>query len=456
MQLSQLVEWLSISCDFQYDVEIAGFKIDSRHIKPGQVFVAFHGESQDGHDYIKDAEKNGASALMVTRRVNSKVPQIIVKDPYQALVVCATKYRETWSKCIVAVISGSNGKTTTKEILASMCRLHGPTFSSYKNYNSQIGLPLMVLNVKPVHQFVILELGISERGKMHRLTQIAKPHISVLTNIGRAHLERLESLDGVASEKANVYSALSPSGVAIIPADCDYCDYFNMVSMHCSTRTYGRFADADIKGVVDHMRADGCCEISIRCQNSAWKSTLNLVGKHQLDNVLAAVSVAEAMGVAQSAIEQSIKALRPLEMRMQVIQGVQGATLIADCYNANPSSFKVAIDACQLMQGSKRYMVMGQMGELADHDHVLHNQVIDYAKEHQIDAIFCCGEQMAYVTNQYENYCQYFEQIDDLIRALKRKVTPKTLVLIKGSRMMKMENIVAALKHTQDQLEACC
>ena len=367
--LGQIVEWLGREaelCRGEQGLEVTGVCTDSREVKPGDLFVAIRGERHDGHCFVDEARRRGAAAALISRPVTLTPGSAafgLVRLPCsrRALGDLARKRRAELNLRCVAV-TGSAGKTTTKDMIAHLLGAAGPTLKSEASFNNEIGLPLTIFQARPEHRFAVLEVGTNRPGEIRRLAEIAAPHIGVITSIGPAHLEGLGSIDGVACEKSELLGALPASGLAVLPAECPRLEFLIRRSA-APVRTFGLVPGADITGRMFPTASD---EAATFVFNGKVPVTLALPGLHNIRNALAAAAVGLALGLDEKTCAERLATFQPPTER-SAVESVAGVTLIDDAYNANPLSFTTALDIlARFPDPSRRVVVAGDMLELGD------------------------------------------------------------------------------------------
>jgi UDP-N-acetylmuramoyl-tripeptide--D-alanyl-D-alanine ligase len=437
-----------------------GVSTDSRSLAPGDLFVAIKGDKFDGHDFVSQAFDRGAAAAIVAvdraaelaAAVRNAVAEtmLCVADPIEALGALAKFWRRRFSLPVVGIV-GSNGKTTVKEMTAAILRAEfgaENVLATAGNLNNEIGLPLTVLRLRPVHAAAAIEIGMNHPGETATLCAIAQPTIGVINNAQREHQEFMKSVADVAAEHASVLGALPDDGCAVINADDDFAVFWREVV----TR---RNADGASLIVRDFgLRAPAA--ISARCETQAWGSSvevttpggaatveLKVPGRHNVSNALAAIAAATAAGARIGAAATALTAFRPISGRLHTRIGVNGATIIDDTYNANPDSVRAAIDVLAALP-APRWLVLGDMGEVGTNGPAFHREVGAYAQERGIDALWAAGAESANTAAPFAG-ARAFASVDALIGALDAAPAFAT-VLVKGSRFMRMERVVAALE----------
>lgn len=427
------------------DTVFHGVTTDSRAVTPGQLFVAIRGPNFDAHDFAADAQQAGAAALLVERPLDLDIAQLVVKDSLLALGKLAAYWRSQLSIPVVAV-TGSNGKTTVKEMLASIFSCLGETLSTRGNLNNHIGVPLTLLSIGKQHKAAVIEMGANHAGEIAYLTNITRPQVAMINNAAAAHLEGFGSLEGVAKAKGEIYQGLDKEGVAVINADDRFAPLWKELTKDNKTITFGLQSDADI-----HCQWSGDVngnQLDVQTPVGDFQCTLKLLGKHNVMNAMAATAVAVAAGVDVQVIANGINALQAVPGRLQLKLGVNGSRIIDDTYNANPSSLMAGLDVLAASPGQK-FLVLGDMGELGDNTLELHRQAGADAAKLGIDRVFTLGGFSQEAAQAFGEHGQHFEDVEQLVQAILPRLAKEVTVLVKGSRMMKMERVVQALAQQQ-------
>jgi UDP-N-acetylmuramoyl-tripeptide--D-alanyl-D-alanine ligase len=426
---------------------IYGISTDSRTIREGELFVAIKGDTYDGHAFLAQAMAKGAVAAVVDRveaeRRGLTGPEYIgVKDPLYALGELARHYRGKMA-AVVTAITGSNGKTTVKNLVYDIISKRFPAVKSHGNFNNLIGLPLSIFQLRPDHKFAVFELGMSARGEILRLGDIAGPDVAVITNVGPVHLEFLKSVDQVAEAKLEIIEGIKSSGTLVINGDDE-----NLKARSSRIRRgllkFGLEPHNDIKPV--GLQFDSARMPSFSVDNH--EITVRMPGVHNVYNALAAYAVARALGIDGREAADSISVFHPEGMRSEVVN-YGGVTMIVDCYNANPASMAYALETLSQMNcEGKRIAVLGDMLELGEQSVHYHNEVGRQARELGIDYIFGFGLHAKYITDRFGIGGRHFDKKEGLSKSLLETVKAGDLILFKGSRGMALEEVVETLKRS--------
>ncbi len=428
------------------DREFAGVSTDTRTIKAGALFVALTGPNFDGHDFVEAAAQKGAAAALVAKPSSVAITQVVVADPLQALSVFAREWRRQFSIPVIGV-TGSNGKTTTKEIIGAILARLGPCLVTRGNLNNHIGVPLMLLEMNETHRYAVIEMGANHIGEIEHLASIAEPTVGIVTNAGAAHLEGFGSLDGVAQGKGELFRALPADGVAVINADDKYASFWRDNRTPEKAFTFGFEQPADFTAHKVQAAGDqGGFKIDFELVTpmGVQPATLGLGGLHNLRNALGACAVAAATGASLKDLVAGLAAVRAVAGRLELKPALNGAFLVDDSYNANPSSLKAGLDAFKSFGGA-RWLVLGNMMELGDSADELHAEVGRYAKQAGIARLFAIGQHSHFAVEAFGRGAQWFKDIDSLIAEARSALAPGIAVLIKGSRSNRLERVTNAL-----------
>lgn len=415
---------------------------DSRNLASQQLFIALQGEKFDGHDYAKQAFDQGAVGVLIQRGMSSLPAAVLVKDTRLALGDLAAYWRSKFDMPIAA-ITGSSGKTTVKEMLASILRAATEgvenVLATQGNLNNDIGLPLTMLKLRSHHQYAVLEMGMNHAGEISYLTKLARPAVALVNNAGSAHIGELGSVEAIAKAKGEIFQGLAADGTAIFNADDDFAPLWKAMTAAHKQMTFGLAATADVSA--DYQLQASASSLVLKTPVGKLAINLPVAGLHNVRNALAATSVALAMGVSLDAVAQGLQQFTGVKGRLQLMQGVNGAHVIDDTYNANPASMKAAIDVLAAQSGEKIF-VMGDMGELGEEGAVMHAEIGRYAKSAGVQHLYGFGELSTQATNIFGQGGQHFDEIETLAAAIVRNLNAQTTVLVKGSRFMRMERVV--------------
>ncbi|WP_431078209.1 UDP-N-acetylmuramoyl-tripeptide--D-alanyl-D-alanine ligase [Pseudomonas siliginis] len=439
-ELTNALEARLIGADASFD----GVSIDSRAIQPGQLFIALTGPRFDGHDYLNDVAGKGAVAVLVEREVaDSALPQLLVKDTRQALGQLGALNRAAFTQPVAAV-TGSSGKTTVKEMLASILRTRGPVLATRGNLNNDLGVPLTLIELAPEHTSAVIELGASRLGEIAYTVGLTKPHVAILNNAGTAHVGEFGGPEKIVEAKGEIIEGLAADGIAVLNLDDKA---FGIWRARAAGRQVLTFAlsnsEANFHASDLATDARGCPAFNLHTPDGSERVQLNLLGTHNVANALAAAAAAHALGVSLFGIATGLGAVQPVKGRTVAQLAKNGMRVIDDTYNANPTSMCAAVDILAGFSG-RTVLVLGDIGELGDWAEQGHRDVGEYARG-KVSALYAVGPNMVHAVNAFGEQAQHFGTQAELIQALAAEQDTNTTILIKGSRSAAMENIVAAL-----------
>ncbi len=419
---------------------------DSRDIRAGDLFVALKGERFDGHDYAEQALAQGAACVLVEA---GRLPalagnRIEVADTLAALGQLAAFWRRQFSAPVVG-ITGTNGKTSVKEMLAAILRSKvgdAAVLATAGNLNNHIGVPLMLLRLRAEHQFAVLEMGMNHFGEIRYLTKMAKPDVAVVNNAGAGHLEFLGSVEGVAQAKGEIFEGLAADGRAVVNGDDAYAALWRGLAGHRAVLAFGlNGGDAHAEQLqIEALQS----RFTLRLPSGRADVLLKVPGEHNVRNALAAAAAAHALGLTPAEIAAGLASYAGTKGRLQQKQAANGALVIDDSYNANPNSMRAAVDVLAA-QAAPRVLVLGDMGEIGSDIAEHHRAIGAYAQAAGIERLFATGEQMQQAVAAFGAGANWFANHTALLRALNTELTPTSTVLVKGSRFMQMERVVNEL-----------
>lgn len=429
------------------DVEFRGCSTDSRSIKTGEMFIAIKGERFDGHDFLAIAKQNGAVAAMLEKAGQESLPALLVSDTRRALGKLAQSWRAGFGIPLIAV-TGSNGKTTVKEMLTTILRLKAPVLATIGNLNNDIGVPLTLFGLENEHRYAVIEMGANHLGEIAWLTEIARPTVAVITQCAPAHLEGFGSIEGVAQAKAEIYAGLDKAGVAVINADDDYAGFWRNRITGITQLSFGLNKPADVTArPLPVSLSTGRNHFVLKSPAGSVPVELSLLGEHNVMNALAAAACATALGVDLQAIKQGLELMRPVKGRLETKTGPRKSRLIDDTYNANPASLQAAIKAITVFHG-RHWLVLGDMGELGPESENLHAGAGRMAREQGIERLYAIGTLSRRAVESFGAGGRYFSSRDELVDELRKEISADVTFLIKGSRAMQMEEVV---KHLEER-----
>lgn len=425
------------------DIPIQSVSTDSRTIQPGDLFVALVGEHFDGHDYLAQAHQHGAAAAMVSRQALTTLPTIHVQDTRLALGQMASVQRREFNLPIVAV-TGSSGKTTVKEMIAAIFKQAGPTLATQGNLNNDIGVPLTLLKLSAEHTYAVIEMGANHPGEIAYVVGLTQPSAALITNVAPAHLAGFGSVEGVARAKGEIYQGLTREGIAVMNADDPFSGLWQASLEGRRCLTFGIKQPADFYATHLNPNAEGKFSFILHTPVGETVIQLPLPGQHNVMNALAAAAATAAVNIALFDIKQGLESVAPVKGRLLSREGIAGARVIDDTYNANPGSVQAALNV--LAQCAKpRILVLGDMGELGDYSEHYHTQIGQQARELGIENLFACGALTRLTVLAFGTGGYHFADRESLIEALRPWLQTNMTVLVKGSRSAKMESVVAAL-----------
>lgn len=426
------------------DRTFEGVSIDTRTLRSGELFVALKGPNFDGGDYVAESARRGAAGAVVEARQDVSIAQIVVPDTRRALGALGAAWRQGRSAVVIG-ITGSNGKTTLKELAAACLATAGPTLATEGNLNNDLGVPLMLSRIEAGHRFAVIEMGANRGGEIAYLASLAEPDVVAITNAGDAHLEGFGSLEGIARGKGEILGNgdWTRPGVAVLNADDDWFDYWVSQAGDAEVVSFGIDAEATVRARDLHNGITGT-RFVLDMPAGSVDVDLALPGAHNVRNACAAAAIASALGVAPEQVQSALERVRPVAGRLEPRTGVGGITLFDDSYNSNPRSVIAAAQFLAALDGES-ILVLGDMGELGDSSAALHREVGEAVREAGIDRLFATGPLSSSTVEAFGDGGDWFESIDALVDALRTAARPRVNVLVKGSRSMRMERIVAAL-----------
>jgi UDP-N-acetylmuramoyl-tripeptide--D-alanyl-D-alanine ligase len=435
------------------DVLFTSVSNDSRGDKHGQLFVAMRGERVDGHDFALSAIEHGAAAAMVSHALPGLTSGLLVQDTRRALGDLAAWWRGKFT-IPLAAITGSNGKTTVKEMLAAILRVtaggEDKVLATVGNLNNDIGLPLTLLKLRAQHRYAVAEMGMNHFGEIRYLTRLACPTVALVNNATSAHLGGLGSVEGIAQAKGEIFEGLAADGVAIINADDRFAAYWKTLADGKRILTFGIEQPADVSATFVLQAEYSDLQLQTPLGEAALR--LPVAGRHNVCNALAATATAIAMNIPLADVVAGLAAFGGVKGRLQQKIGVGGAVVIDDTYNANPASVKAAIDVLAARAG-KKLLVLGDMGELGDEAAAMHADIGAYARDAGIDALFALGELSREMVRVFGSGARHYATPEALAADLMAGMHAGVNVLVKGSRFMRMERVVDLITHNNTQGE---
>jgi len=457
------------------DAVFTGVCTDTRALAKGDLFVALTGPRYDGHHFLSEAIAAGAAGALLGRALDTPLPYVEVADTRRALGRFAAYWRRQFSIPVVGV-TGSNGKTTVKEMIAAILARTGPGCVTRGNLNNDLGVPLTLLRLRATDRYAVIEMGMNHLGEIEYLTDLARPTVALITNAAEAHLAGLGSVAAVAQAKGEIFSGLAADGTAVINADDAYCELWKRLAAPRRVLTFGLARPADdsrdggrfgpsrpsrgttpslegggraTPGAVADFRADyrpdglGCA-LHMTTPHGDIDARLPLLGRHNVLNALAASAAALAAGAAPADVPVGLAQLKPVSGRLELKPGVSGARVIDDTYNANPASVAAALEVLHEFPG-ERVLVLGDMGELGAAADESHRRIGELARQRGIQRLFALGELTRHTVAAFGKHALHFDSPEALADALLDCLHGEATVLVKGSRMMRMERVVAAI-----------
>lgn len=423
---------------------VTGIVIDSRKVTKGNLFVALVGEHVDGHQYLAQARQAGACAALVSVRQQDELPQLLVDDVVDAFGKIAAYWRQQCNAGVVA-ITGSNGKTTVKEMVAAILRQCGAVLATQGNLNNELGVPLTLSRLDKSDDFAVIEMGANHSGEIARLTAMTSPNVAIINNVAPAHLEGFGSIEGVAKAKGEIFGGLTDDGIGIINADMDFADYWIdlLTSKNKPYIGFGLNNSAEI--TANDIQLDpASSHFMVELDNEFHYINLPMPGIHNVANALAAIAVAKALRIPAKAMVKGLASMKGVPHRLQLRSGINHSQIIDDSYNANPGSYSQALAALKAFSG-EHWVVLGDFGELGDISKEIHKQLGKNSKEQGIKRLLTIGTESKYASEQFGTGATHFNDMAVLQKYLETALTSEVTVLIKGSRYMHLDKLADAL-----------
>jgi UDP-N-acetylmuramoyl-tripeptide--D-alanyl-D-alanine ligase len=454
LTLSKIAEFISATGEFPREEVGQGYSIDSRTIRAGDLFFAVKGERLDGRDYVSAALEKGAAAAVVRKDELHRYPAphrlLAVDDTLAALQTLATAVRKVWGKPLVGV-TGSAGKTTTKEAIAHVLGARFRVLKSEGNFNNHFGLPLMLLKLEPEHDVAVIEMGMSHAGEIRALAKIAQPEIGVVTNVAPVHLEFFDSLAGIARAKYELIESLSSTGTAVLNADDEYVSQFGR-DFKGKVITYGTATGSDVRAENVQARGAAGSEFDVVISGARESARLPLVGEHNISNALAAVAVGLVRGLTLPEAVGALASLAPADKRGQVVQ-LGNITVINDCYNSNPKALHAMVDALTAMKAGRRIVVAGEMLELGPAAEQMHRAAGRHIADKKIDVLIGVrglAQAMVDAARQAGAAAEFVATPEEAGEWLARETRDGDVVLLKASRGVKLEKALETWQKISD------
>ncbi len=423
------------SLSIEEKIKFMGVSTDTRKTVTGRLFIALEGENFDGHLFTQSAEELGAKAIIAHKKVSTNLPTIFVKDTEKAYQQLATWYRQSFSPQVIA-ITGSNGKTTTKNMLDSILSLQAPTLSTKGNFNNHLGVPKTILELTEKHRYCVVEMGANHEKEITLLCDIAKPDLALITNANNAHLGEFGSFESLVKAKGEIFKSLSQNGNALMNKESPHKNVWQQMSGTQKFTFFGNMSSIYTNNI-RHKRAH--LNFDLHCNNDVINIKLAMIGLHQIDNALAAAACANELGVSLPLIKEGLEKTTTEKGRLELLETKQ-FTILDDSYNANPHSMKAAIDTLKTFSGEK-IAVLGSMAELGANSKELHQEIGEYVSQADLDKLYTIGEDSQHYNGEL------FPDIESLYNQLNEHHLGAT-ILIKGSRMMNLDELVDILSKT--------
>ena len=429
---------------FGASLNINGFSIDTRSIKNNDLFIALKGENFDGHEFISEAISKGAGALVVNRSIQSDIPHILVDNTYEFIKQVALFNREQFTGKMIG-ITGTNGKTTSKQITSNLLSQVKSCHKTTGNKNNQLGVPYSLLTLEESHEFSVIEMGTSEPGEITILNEQVKPDIAAITNVSMGHLDGLGDTESIALEKGNILNFYSDNGIAILPRDSDFFDFWCKRTNASKKISFGFHQDSDFR--VANIEIDITNNLThFNLYFDAKKIDISVkgIGQHNALNVAASLAICVSCGLNIEAIKHHLKLVDLPERRLAVSSSLSDSILIDDSYNSNPASLKTALDSIEKLT-RKKICVLGEMRELGSSSNQIHQDMYEYASK-RVDKILCIGEAWTHCKPRKKTDLVIFDNQQELFKYLVSIIDGNTIILVKGSRSTRMDLIADKLK----------
>lgn len=430
------------------DLEFLAVSIDTRTLQPGDLYLAIQGDRFDGNDFVKDAGEQGACAAIVSRLAKTDIPQVVIGDTSAALGQIAMMNRLASDARLIA-ITGSQGKTTVKEMTGSILGRVGPTLVTRGNLNNAIGVPLTLLRLRDEHEFGVIEMGANHGGEIAYSVGLVKPDVALITNAARAHIEGFGSLQGVALAKGEIIDGLGPDGTMVLNGDDHFFESWKaravgrkVVSFSTKNDRADYFADQVQRG------QDGRLSFRLVADGINETVTLALLGRHNISNALAAAALAIESGAGVSHVQEGLQCIEPVKGRLSPVDNVLGGTVIDDSYNASPDSFRAAIDVLAEFEGH-RILLAGDMAELGSSTDSAHTELGAYAREAGIEELWTVGEYVRQSARAFGSGARHFGDRESAANHCLEAVKPGVTLLVKGSRSAGLDEVIATFASGQ-------
>jgi len=426
-------------------LEISEFSIDTRSIKKGEVYIAIEGPNFDGHDYIEDAEKKGARALIVSREVSSILPFIVVNNTLDFMETIAVHNRSSFNGNVIG-ITGTNGKTTSKQILSSLLSQIHKTHKTDGNKNNHIGVPFSMLNMENLYKSSVIEIGTSQVGEIKNLTNLVKPNVAAITNVSSGHLQGLRDTDSIADEKGDILEFYDSKGIAVLPRDSSYFKFWCSKTNGKEVVSFGIHEDSDFKVMNPSIDIENnLTSFQLMHDGLIEECSINGVGIHNTLNAAMGLAICSVIGIDISKVKEALHKVNFPKRRLSIHKSIANSILIDDSYNSNPASMKRSIDLIASMNNHKKICLFGGMKELAEGSSSLHQDVYEYAKD-KVDYFHCIGEEWNAIQDFSNTNFKIFSSHEELYESVKDLIDVDTVTLVKGSRSTRMDIVADKLK----------
>ena len=429
---------------FGDDVEFSGANTDTRKLQGGELFIALRGPRFDGHDFVRNAGEAGARAVLVEHEVDAGLPGVVVPNTRLAMGTLASSWRHRF-QCPLIAVTGSNGKTTVKEMLRAILGKQGRVLSTSGNLNNDIGVPLTLFDLDKEHDYAVIEMGANHAGEIDYLTRVAKPDIALITQCAPAHLEGFGSVEGVANAKGEIYAGLGADGCAVINADDAFAELWRGLNSDRRQLSFGLSAEADVRAANMTVSPDDGQSFHLVTPLGDADVSLPLLGRHNVMNALAAAAAVTALDFTPDMIAAGLARLQPVAGRLARVPGQAGSILIDDSYNANPGSLRAALEVL-VAQPGRPWLVLGDMGELGGAAESLHGAAGEQARTLGVERLYGIGELSRLAVTAFGAGGQHFDSMEALITRLQDDVADGIALLVKGSRSARMERVIEALR----------
>ena len=426
-------------------VEISEFSIDTRSIKKGEVYIAIEGPNFDGHDFIEDAEKKGARALIVSREVSSILPFIVVNNTLDFMETIAVHNRSSFNGNVIG-ITGTNGKTTSKQILSSLLSQIHKTHKTDGNKNNHIGVPFSMLNMENLYESSVIEIGTSQVGEIKNLTNLVKPNVAAITNVSSGHLQGLRDTDSIAEEKGDILKFYDSKGIAVLPRDSSYFKFWCSKTNGKKVVSFGIHEDSDFKVMNPSIDIENnLTSFQLMHDGLIEECSINGVGIHNTLNAAMGLAICSVIGIDISEVKEALYKVNFPKRRLSIHKSIANSILVDDSYNSNPASMKRSIDLIASMNNYKKICLFGGMKELAEGSSSLHLDVYEYAKD-KVDYFHCIGEEWNVIEDSDNTNFKIFSSHEELFESVKDLINVDTVTLVKGSRSTRMDIVADKLK----------